>query len=45
MTNVLEKIIETKKTEVAQLKAKMPLHELCRQAAAAHDEWSLRNEG
>ena len=35
MTNVLEKIIETKKTEVAELKANMPLYELHRQAAAA----------
>ena len=35
MTNVLKKIIETKKTEVAQLKADMSLHELHHQAAAA----------
>ena len=35
MTDVLKKIIETKKTEVAQLKAIMPLHELHRLAAAA----------
>ena len=35
MTDVLKKIIETKKTEVAQLKADMSLHELHHQAAAA----------
>ena len=35
MANVLEKIIETKKIEVAQLKAEIPLSELHRQAAAA----------
>ena len=35
MEDVLKKIIETKKTEVAQLKADMSLHELHHQAAAA----------
>ncbi|MEC7705246.1 MAG: indole-3-glycerol phosphate synthase TrpC [Pseudomonadota bacterium] len=35
MSDVLKKIIETKKTEVAQLKADMSLHELHHQAAAA----------
>ena len=35
MADVLKKIIETKKTEVAQLKADMSLHELHHQAAAA----------
>ena len=35
MADVLKQIIETKKTEVAQLKADMSLHELHHQAAAA----------
>ena len=35
MADILKKIIETKKTEVAQLKADMSLHELHHQAAAA----------
>ena len=35
MADVLKKIIETKKTEVAQLKADTSLHELHHQAAAA----------
>lgn len=35
MADVLKKIIETKKTEVAQLKADISLHELHHQAAAA----------
>ena len=35
MTDVLKRIIETKKTEVAQLKADISLHELHHQAAAA----------
>tara|TARA_B100001057_G_scaffold451924_1_gene495429 strand:- start:218 stop:1018 length:801 start_codon:yes stop_codon:yes gene_type:complete len=35
MANILDTIIETKKTEVAQLKANVPLYELHRQAAAA----------
>ena len=35
MTDILQKIIETKKTEVAQLKADMPVSELHHEAASA----------